>query len=96
MVVVFCLDDGDRDVRLVEQDVVRLLCFASLDRLASNDDAALCEITLLQYLRHHVPLRSVRPEDGRRDELRANVGFGKVLLVHARELFRGLHEKRGK
>src|SRR4030095_9837764 len=63
VIVVFCLYDRDWDVRLLKQYVARLLRFTSLDRLATNDDAALCEITLLEYLRHHVPLRTIRPKN---------------------------------
>ena len=47
MIVVLCLYDRDWNVRFVEQYVVRLLRFTALDRLTTNDDAALCEITLL-------------------------------------------------
>ena len=67
---------------LVEEDVVGLLGFAALDRLAANDDPALGEIDLLANLGHHVPLAAVdRRERG--DELGADIRFGEVFLVHS-------------
>ena len=82
VVVVLGFDDGDRDVRLVEEDVVGLLRFAAFDRLAANDDAALGEVDLLPDLGHHVPLAAVRADERGRDELGADVRFGEFLLVH--------------
>ena len=83
VVVVLGLDDGERDVRLVEEDVVGLLGLAALDGLAADDDAALGEVDLLADLGHQVPLVAVWPDDRGRDELGADVRFGELLLVHA-------------
>ena len=83
VVVVLGLDDGDRDVRLVVEDVVGLLGFAALDRLAADDDPALGEVGLLADLGHHVPLAAVRADERGRDELGADVRFGEGFLVHA-------------
>ncbi len=94
VVVVLGLDDGDRDVRLVEEDVVGLLGLAALDRLAANDDAALGEVDLLANLGHHVPLAAVRADERGRDELGADVRFGEVLLVHSPDLIYAESEPR--
>ena len=45
VVVVLGLDDGDRDVRLVVENVVGALGLAAGDQLAADDDAALGELT---------------------------------------------------
>jgi hypothetical protein len=79
VVVVLGLDDRDREIGLVEEDVVRPLGRTPADQLATHDHPAVGEAHLLAYLRHHVPLR---PLDGRRDELRADVTLGERLLVH--------------
>ena len=59
VVVVLGLDDGDRDVRLVVEDVVGALGLAARDQLAADDDPALGEADLLADLRHLVPARPV-------------------------------------
>ena len=61
VVVVFGLNDRERDVRLVEEEVIGLLCLAAVDGLAANDDPALGEIAFLADLRHHIPLRPSAP-----------------------------------
>ena len=71
-----------REVRLVEEDVVGLLGFAALDRLAADDDPALGEVDLLANLGHHVPLIAVRADERGRDELGADVRFGESLFIH--------------
>ncbi len=83
VVVVLGLDDGERDVGLVEEDVVGLLGVAALHRLAANDDPALGEVDLLADLGHQVPLVAIRADQRGRDELGADVRFGEGLLVHA-------------
>ena len=82
VVVVLGLDDGDRDVGLVEEKVVGLLGFAALDRLAANDDAALGEVVLLPNLGHHIPFVPALADKCGRDELGADVRFGEAFLVH--------------
>lgn len=41
---------------------------------------------LFADLRHQVPLRASRADQGGRDELRADVRLGEVLFVHLREV----------
>ena len=48
--VVLGLDQRERDVRLVVEDVVRPLGLAACDQLAAHDDAALGEADLLANL----------------------------------------------
>jgi hypothetical protein len=85
MIVVLRLDDGDRNVRLVVEDVVRALCLAAGDELAADDDAALGETDLLANLRMDVPGCLL---DGRGDELGTDIAFAEVLLVYATSLSR--------
>ena len=77
--VVLGLDQRDRDVRLVVENVVGPLGLAARDQLAAHDDPALGEIDLLANLHHLVPPGAL---DGRQDELRADVAFGEASLVH--------------
>ena len=60
VVVVLGLDDGERDVRLVVEDVVGALGLAARDQLAADDDPALGEADLLADLRHARPSRRCR------------------------------------
>jgi hypothetical protein len=83
VLVVLGLDHRDRDVGLVEQQVVDLLGFAALHGLAAHDDAALGEVDFLTKLGHHIPLVAARADDGGSDELGADVGLGEFLLVQA-------------
>ena len=55
VVVVLGLDQRDRDVRLVVEDVVGPLGLAAGDQLAAHDDAALGEADLLADLRGFIP-----------------------------------------
>ena len=50
VVVVFGLDEGDGDVRLVVEDVVGALGLAAGDQLAADDDPAFGEVDLLANL----------------------------------------------
>ena len=79
VVVVLGLDQGDGDVRLVVEDVVGALGLAARDQLAANNDPAFGKADLLANLRLNVPARL---HDGRGDELRADVAFAEVFLVH--------------
>ena len=55
VVVVLGLDDRDRDVGLVIEDVVGPLGLAARDELAANDDPAVGEGDLLADLQHRIP-----------------------------------------
>jgi hypothetical protein len=79
VVVVLCLDDGNRNIRLVIKDVIGALRFATGDKLATHDNAAFGEGDLLANLRHPVPARAL---DGGADELGTDVALAEVFLVH--------------
>ena len=55
MVVVLGLDDGDRIIGLVIEDVICALGLAAGDELSSDDDASLGKVDLLAHLHHPVP-----------------------------------------
>ena len=57
VVVVLGLDQGDRNVGLVVEDVVGSLGLAPGDELAADDDPALGEADLLADLQHLIPAR---------------------------------------
>src|SRR5690242_20622351 len=80
VVVVLRLDDGNRDVRLVVEDVVGELRLPPSRHLPANMDLATSEVHLAPDLLVVVPSRSL---NGRGDELRADVCFAEALLVHA-------------
>ena len=82
MVVVFGLDDGNREIGLVEEEIVDLLGFSSTDGFAANNHPALREVDLLTKLGHHVPFLAVRAKNCRRNELRADIRFREFLLIH--------------
>src|ERR1700730_6588610 len=79
VVIVLGLDDRDRDVRLVVENEVGLLGFATADKLAANDDAAFGEIDLLADLQQIVPAGALKRGQ---DEFRADIAFGEPPLVH--------------
>ncbi len=81
MGVVLGLHHGEREVRLVVEDVVGLLGLAAFDGLATDDDAALGEVDLFSDLGHQVPAGARLTHDGGGDELGADVGLGQRLLV---------------
>jgi hypothetical protein len=72
------LDDRDRDIGLVIEDVVNALTGSALRHPAANHDAAVRDVDLLAELRLHVPSGAL---DRGRDELRADVALRKGLLV---------------
>ncbi len=80
MGIVLGLDQGERDVRLVIEDVVGALGLAARDQLAAHDDPALGEADLLADLQHLVPPGLAQ---GGRDELGADVAFAEGALVHS-------------
>jgi len=75
VVVILGLDDGQRDVGFVEEQIVRLLRLPPLHGLAADDDAAFGEISLLADLGHHVPLAAVYSDQRGRYILGADVCF---------------------
>jgi hypothetical protein len=81
MVVVFGLDQGDRDVVFVVEDIISALGFAARDELTSNYYAALGEADFFSDLRELIP---ARPLQGGRNELRANVAFAQGLFINQR------------
>jgi hypothetical protein len=70
--IVLGLDQGERDVRLVIENVVGALGLAARDQLAAHDDPAFGEANFLADLQHLVP---PSPSQGGRDELGADVTF---------------------
>jgi hypothetical protein len=74
---VFGLDQGNRNVRPVIEDVVGTLGFATGMQLAPDDDAALGEGDFLTNLRVQIPAGS---GERRSDELGADVAFGEGLF----------------
>lgn len=81
MGVVLALYDGDGDVRLEVEDVVCGFTLLPRNKLAPNDEAALCETALLAELRYLIPACLL---DGRGDELGADIALAEVFLVHGR------------
>ncbi len=87
VVIVLRLDDRDRLIGLVVEDIVCLLRHPSFDLLPTDNDLPLCEKEFLPDLRHHVPFITIRTNERRCDELRADIGFCKGLFVHDRRAF---------
>ena len=79
VVVVLGLDDGDRDVGLVVEDVVGALRLPARDQFSADDDPPFGESDFLADLHHPVPARAL---DGGTDELGADVAFAQVFLVY--------------
>ena len=79
MLVVLGLDNGDRQIGLVVEDVVCPARLASAMQLAAHDDAALGEGNLFAHLALDVPTRLLHC---RGDELGANVPLAERLHVH--------------
>ncbi len=77
--VVFGFNDGDRQVGLVVQDVIRPLCRAPADHLPPHDHPSLRERHLFSHLRVQIPSRSLQR---RRDVLGADVAFAQGVLVY--------------
>ena len=79
MSVVLGLDERDRNVWLVVENIVGALGLPARDQLAAHDDPTLGEAHFLANLQQLVPPRLAQ---GRRDELGADVTFTKTFLVH--------------
>ncbi len=84
VVIVFGLDQTDRQVGLEVENVVGELPLATFDGLAPDHHAAVGEIDLLSDLRVDIPTGL---SDGRGDELRANVAFAERFLVEVHHAF---------
>jgi len=80
VIVVLRLDNGDGDIGLVIEDVIGALGFPTGNELSPDDNASLGERDLFADLHHAVP---TSPLHGGTDELRADVAFAEVFLVHA-------------
>ncbi len=79
VVRVLRLDDRDREVGPVVEDVVGELRLAAADELAADDHAPLREVDVLPDLNLYVP---PRPRDRGGDELRTDVALGERSFVH--------------
>ena len=79
VVVVFGLDDGDRDIGLVIKDGVGAFGLPARYQFAADDDAPLGKSDFLADLHHPVPARAL---DGGTDELGADVAFAEVFPVY--------------
>lgn len=79
VIVIFGLDKGDRDVRLVVENDVGLLRLPARYQLAAHDDAALGEKDFLPNLHHLIPTGAL---DGRQDEFRADIAFSEAPFIH--------------
>ena len=77
--VVLGLDERDRNVWLVVENIVGALGLPARDQLAAHDDPALCKAHFLANLQQLVPPSLAQ---GRRDELGADVTFTETFLVH--------------
>ena len=77
--VVLGLHDGDGEVRAVVEHVVGALRLATAHQLSAHDHPPLRELHLLAHLRVQVPPGR---DDGRSDELAADVPLGERLPVH--------------
>ena len=84
VVVVLGLDDRNRNVGPVIEDIVGPFALAPADQLAAHDDPAFCEANLFTDLTELIP--SSLPE-GRCDELGAYVPFAEAFLVHRGQVF---------
>jgi hypothetical protein len=81
MLVVLCLYEGDGNVGLVIENVVGPLGLYSGDQLAPDDDPSSGKGDLLANLGQEIPSGLGQ---GWSDELRADIAFAEVFLVHHR------------
>jgi len=77
--VILCLYQGNGDVWLIVEDVVRELGFAASDKLASYNDPSFGKVDILTNLGQVIPSR-VR--DGWSNKLGADIAFAKLSFVH--------------
>lgn len=78
VVVILGLDNGDRNVWLVIENIIGTLGLAAGGQATTDDDPTFGEGDLFANLRQDVPARLL---DGGRDELGANVAFTKAFFV---------------
>lgn len=78
MVVVFCLNEGNRNVRFIVEDIVSEIGFAAGDEFAPDNDSPFGEADLFANLRQLIPSCF---RNGGRDEFRADVAFAQRFLV---------------
>src|SRR5688572_23892206 len=79
MSVILGLNQGNRDVRLVVENVISPLGFAATDQLAAHNYAPLGEADLFTKLGDFIPARLAQ---GRGDKLGADIALAEFLLVH--------------
>src|ERR1700733_6856183 len=82
MIVVLRFNDRNWNIRFVVEQIICLLGFTPLCRLAVYDHPSLCEIDLFAKLCHDIPLGTVDAKQGGRDELRTDICFCEALLVY--------------
>lgn len=73
MLVVLCLDHGQRKIGAVVQHEVGTTRHPSAVQLAANDDTPLGKSELFAHLEIQIPARS---DDRRNDEFRADIALG--------------------
>lgn len=79
MVVVFGFYNCDRDIRFVIEDIIGTLVLVPHHRFTPNDDAALGKGDFFANLGLQIPSRL---NEGRRDELGADVPFAEGITVN--------------
>jgi hypothetical protein len=78
VVVVLGLDDGNRNIGLVIEDVVGALGLPARDQFSADDNSPFGKSDFLADLNHPIPASAL---DGWADELGADVAFAKIFLV---------------
>src|SRR4051812_14997820 len=91
-VVVLGLDDGERDLRFVIENIVGALRLAARHHLAAYDDAAVREGDLFAELRD-----LVRPglTEGGSDEFGTDIPLAQLFLIHPARLWCVAYVPRG-
>src|ERR1019366_1432381 len=79
VVIVLSLDNGDWNIGLVIEDVIRALGLTTGNELSPDDDASLGESNLLADLHHPVPARAFYCGT---DEHGTDIALAEVFLIH--------------
>ena len=79
MGVILCLYQGNGDVWLIVEDVVRKLGLATSDKLASDNDPSFGKVDILTDLGHVIPSRVL---DSWSNKLGADIAFAEISFVH--------------